>query len=99
MSQGFSIKENIICTGTSPESLRLILAMVDHDALRGSCFILGEFQMILEGPQGRVHAPLAGSIGVYEEALKAGLCFTLHPFVGRIMERFELSLAQVTPNS
>ena len=73
--------------------------MTNLDELWGSYFILGEFQLVLPGSQGRIHAPSVGSIGVYEEALKADLCFPLHPFVGRILERFELSLAQVTTNS
>ena len=55
--------------------------------------------MIFAGPQERVHAPLVGSIGVYEEALKADLRFPFHPFVERVLERFELGLSQVTPNS
>ena len=55
--------------------------------------------MVLMGPQGRVHALPTDSIGVYEVALKASLRFSLHPFMERLLERFELSLAQVTPNS
>ena len=82
-----------------PKSLRSVLTAVHLIALWGSCFILEAFQPAFMGPQGRVHAPPAGSIGVYEEALKADLRFSLHPFVGRTLERFELSLAQVMPNS
>ena len=99
MSQGSSAEENVFGTEIGSEYLRSVLTVADLDALRGSCFILGEFQMVLTGPQGRVHAPPVGSIGVYEEALKVGLHFFLHPFVGRLLERFDLSLAQVTPNS
>ena len=99
MSQGSSFGKSIIRTGIGPESLRSVLIVIDLDALRGSCFIPKEFQLVLPGLQGRIRAPPIGSIGVYEEALKADLHFPLHPFVERILEMFELSLAQVTPNS
>ena len=98
MSQGSSTGENVLGAVIGPESLQSVLTVADLDALRGSCFVPREFQLVLAGPQGRVHAPPVGSIGVYKEALKVGLRFPLHPFVGRVMERFELSLAQVMPN-
>ena len=55
--------------------------------------------MTLASSDDRIHVPSAGSVGVYEEAVKAGLRFSLHPFVKRVMERFSFSLAQVAPNS
>ena len=75
------------------------MTVIDLDTLWGFHFILTEFHMVLIGPEERVHTPLAGCVGVYEEAMKAGLHFFLHPFVKKVMERFFLSLAQVALNS
>ena len=69
------------------------MTVEDLDTLWGSCFIPGEFQMILASPQERVHNPPAGGLGIYEAALKASLHFLLHPFVVKLIDRFALSLA------
>ena len=69
------------------------MTVADLDSLWGSCFILDEFRMVLAGPRERVHDLPTGSVGVYEEALKAGLYFSLHPFVKILIGRFALTLA------
>ena len=97
--KGSSIGENVSGTEIGPESFGSVMTIADHDTLWGSCFILGEFHMVLTGPQERVHHPPAGGLGIYEEALKAGLRFSLHPFVVKLVDRFALSLAQIAPNS
>ena len=73
--------------------------VADLDTLRGFCFILSEFHMALARPQERVHNPPTGGLGIYEEALKAGLRFSLYPFVVKLVDRFVLSLVQIVPNS
>ena len=55
--------------------------------------------MVLTGPEERVHNPPTGGVRVYEEALKAGLHFSLHPFIGKVLSKFSLSMGQVAPNS
>ena len=55
--------------------------------------------MILVSSSDRVCFSPVGSVEVYEEALKAGLRFPLHPFIKRVLERFLLGLAQIAPNS
>ena len=55
--------------------------------------------MVLAAFEERVHASSTGCIRVYEEVVMAGLLFSLHPFVKRIIDRFSLSLAKVAPNS
>ena len=82
-----------------PESFRSTMTIADLEKLRSLCFISDEFGLTLASSDDRIHVPPTGSVGVYEEAMKAGLRFLLHPFVKRIMERFSLSLAQEAPNS
>ena len=81
MSQGSSVGENISSTKIGPKSFESIMTVADLDTLRGSYFILDEFHMVLARPQERVHNPPTGGLGIYEEALKAGLHFSLHTFV------------------
>ena len=38
---------------------------------------------------------IPGGLGVYEEAMKVGLRFPLHPFVVMLLDRYALSLAQI----
>ena len=99
MSSDSPIEEDVPCIQIGPKSFGSVLTIAYLDALRGSCFIPSEFQMVLEGPQERVHNPPAGGVGVYEEALKVGLHFSLHPFVGKVLDRFALGMAQVASNS
>ena len=98
MSQSLSMEERV-GVEVGPESFRSVMTVADLKTLRSFCFILGEFQLILTSSKDRIHVPPAGCVWVYEEAVKAGLRFPLHPFMKRVMERFSLSLAQVAPNS
>ena len=98
ISSDFPIEEDVPCTKIGLESFGSVLTIADLDALRGSCFVSGEFEIVLAGPEGRVHNPPTGGVGVYE-VLKAGLRFSLHPFVGKVLSKFALSMTQVTPNS
>ena len=82
-----------------PESLEATMTLVDLDGLRSLYYIPGEFGLTLASSSDRVCFPPAGSIRVYEEALKASLHFLLHPFIKRVLERFSLGLAQIAPNS
>ena len=76
-----------------PESFESMMTIADLERLRSLCFIPGEFGLTLVSTDDRIHVPPMGSIGVYEEAMKAGLRFLLHPFVKRVLEIFSLSLA------
>ena len=98
MSQSSSIGERV-GGETGPKSFGSVMTVIDLETLRSFCFIPDEFRLVLATSGERVHVPPVGCIGVYEEAVKAGLRFFLHPFVKRVMERFFLSLAQVAPNS
>ena len=71
----------------------------DLGLIRGSCFIPDEFGTKLVGPQGRVHNPPIGWLGVYEKAMKVDLHFPLHTFIVKLLDRYALSLAQIVPNS
>ena len=84
---------------TGPESFRSVMTITDLKKLQSLCFILGEFGLTLASRNDRIHVPPVGSVGVYEEAIKAGLHFLVDPFVKRVMGRFSLSLAQVVPIS
>ena len=67
--------------------------------IRGVYFILTEFKVELTGPEERVHLPPSRQLGVYDEALKANLRFSLHPFIVEQMNTFSLSPSQIVPNS
>ena len=71
----------------------------DLKVLRGFCFILTEFPMVLVASEERVHVPPMDCVRVYEEAVMADLHFFLHPFMKRAIDRFFLNLAQVASNS
>ena len=81
------------------KSFGSIITTMGLDTIQSSCFIPSEFHIELAIPQERVHNPLAGRMGVYEEAIKIGLYFPLHPFVVKLLDRYALSLAQTAPNS
>ena len=98
MSQSLSMGERV-GEEVGPKSFRSVMTVTDLETLRSFCFILGEFRLILASSDDRIHVPPVDCVRVYEEAMKAGLCFLLHPFVKRVMERFSLSLVQVVPNS
>ena len=99
MSQGSSIEKNISGIEIGSKSFGSIMIIADIDTLQSSCFIPGEFHMILTGPQERVHHLPIGNLGIYKEALKVDLHFSLHPFVVKLVDRFALSLAQIAPKS
>ena len=76
-----------------PESFESVMTLADLEGLRSLYFIPGEFGLTIVSTNDRICFPPTGSVGVYEEALKAGLCFLLHPFIKRVLERFSLGLA------
>ena len=81
------------------ESLESTMILADLEELRSLYYIPGEFGLTLASNSDRVCFPSATSVGVYEEALKAGFRFPLHPFIKRVLERFSLGLAHIAPNS
>ena len=76
-----------------------IMTSTDLRAIWSSCSTPSEFHIILKGPQERVHNTPTGGLGVYEEALKDDLHFTLHPFVLKMLDRYASSLPQIASNS
>ena len=83
----------------SPGSFESVMTLADLEGLRSLYFIPKKFGLTLASTNDRICFPLAGSVGVYEEAMKAGLRFLLHPFIKRVLGRFSLCLAQIAPNS
>ena len=75
------------------ESFESVMTLADVEGLRSLYFILREFGFTLASTSDRICFPPTGSIGVYEEAMKAGLRFLLHPFIRRVLGRFCLCLA------
>ena len=61
--------------------------------------MLAEFDIELVGPSERVHRPPSGRLGVYEETLKAGLCFLLYLFIVKLMKAYVLTSSQIALNS
>ena len=85
--------------GSSSKDFELVLTQDDLKMLQRFYFISTDFKIKLSGPRGRVDCPLAGCLGVYEEALKFDLRFSLHPFVVKLLDRYALCLAQIASNS
>ena len=54
-----------------PESFESIMTLADLEGLRSLYFIPGEFGLTLASTNDRICFFSAGSVGVYEEALKA----------------------------
>ena len=81
------------------KSFGSVLIRNDLKMIWGIYFILVDFEVELAGPRERDHLPPPRWLGVYDEALKAGLRFFLHPFVVELMEAFLLSPSQIVPNS
>ena len=48
--------------------------------------------------RGRVHKPLTGHVTISETFLKFGVWFPLHPYFRRILNHYNLTVFQVTPN-
>ena len=67
--------------------------------LQGFYFILVEFKIKLVSFKGRVDCPPSGFLGMYEEALKVGLQFPLHPYIVKLLNVYLLSPIQIMPNS
>ena len=76
-----------------------VLTSEDIWRIRGYCFIPVEFDLEVPGPSDRVHCPPMGWLGIYEDSLKVGLRFPIHPFVIRLMTKYNMCLAQIAPNS
>ena len=76
-----------------PESFELVMTLADLEGLSSIYFISGEFGLTLASTDDRICFSPVGSVGVYKEAMKAGLHFPLHPFIKRVLGRFCLCLA------
>ena len=83
----------------SPERYQSILTTEDIGRIRSYYFIPIEFDLEVPGPADRVHCPSVGWLGIYEDSLKAGLRFSFHPFVIRLLTEYNMCPAQVAPNS
>ena len=85
--------------GSGLESFRLVLTRDDLEMFRRYYFIPVDFEIKLFDLGGRVDRPPVGCLGVYEEALKADLHFSLHSFVVQLMNVYHLLPAQIMSNS
>ena len=82
-----------------PDKYHSVLTSEDLGRIRGYCFIPVEFDLEVPGPSDRVHCPPVGWMGIYEDSLKAGLRFPIHPFVVRLLTDYNMCPAQIAPNS
>ena len=82
-----------------PEKYHSVLTSEDLGRIRGYCFIPSEFDLEVPGPSDRVHCPPVGWLGIYEDSLKAGLRFPIHPFVIKLLTEYNMCPAQIVPNS
>ena len=82
-----------------PDMYQSVLTSKDIGRIRGYCFVPIEFDLEVPGPSDRVHCPPVGWLEIYEDSLKAGLRFPIHPFVVRLMTEYNMCPAQIAPNS
>lgn len=60
--------------------------------------IPSSFHLEAPNPNDRVNHPPTGRLGIYEEHLRAGLCFPIHLFVKIFFDYYKIVLAQLVPN-
>ena len=73
-----------------PDKYSSVLTSEDMGRIRGYYFVPVEFDLEVPGPSDRVHCPPVGWLGIYEDSLKAGLRFPIHPFVIRLMTEYNM---------
>ena len=90
--------EGTLGEGTDPKLFGSVLSREDLRSIRGFYFILAQFDIELAKPTERVHHP-PGQLDIYEETLKAGLGFSLHPFIIKLMKDYALNPSKIISNS
>ena len=75
------VKDRYEPIGFGPKGFASVLTQDDLKMLREFYFIPFDFRIALSSLKGRIDRPPEGCLGVYEEALKADLYFSLHNFV------------------
>ena len=83
---------------SGPKAFGSDLTVDDLGMVQGFYFIPAKFDVELARPEERVHRPPLGRLGIYEETLKVGLRFPLHPFITKLMKDFALNPSQIAPN-
>ena len=83
----------------NPNQYKSVLTAKDLRTIHGYYFILSEFDIELAHPDDRVHCPLPSQLGIYEDSLKVGLRFPLHPFVVKLMIEYNFCPSQIASNS
>ena len=72
---------------------------VDIERLRGHYHISRQYRLMASDEDGWVVRPPNSYIAVYEEFLRLGLQFSIHPFFVNILDFYEVVPAQLTLNS
>ena len=83
----------------SPSTEQSILSNLDLQELKKKYFILEEFQLIASDQDDQITELSEGYIAFYDEALRSGLRFSLHPFFSNILDFYRLHPTQVIPNA
>lgn len=60
--------------------------------------VLDEFELELPGSNARINDPPPDCLGVYEEALKAGLRFPISSFILELLHFYRIPLCILIPN-
>ncbi len=85
--------------GLGPGEVGSTLTEEELELVRSRFFFRPGFRLELAGSEGRVTRPPPGRIGVYIDALWAGLRFPFHKCVNDLLVEYQLVPAQLTPNS
>lgn len=82
-----------------PNSIRSSLSEARVAILQDYYKILQDFRTFVPQPDNRMNRSPLGSIMVYKEHFRAGLHFSLYPFIVWLLNLYQVVPAQLTPNS
>ncbi len=85
--------------GSGPNDFGSTMTEVEVEIAEEWFFPRRGFRLEPAGPGDRVSNPPKGRIGVYREALWAGLRFPLHGFLNELLAEYQLVPAQLAPNA
>ena len=70
----------------------------DLQKIRAKYHLASDVALIVPGREWRAISPPIGWICVYEDQLRAGLRFPLHPFIRALLNFYQIPLTQIVPN-
>ena len=70
----------------------------DLQKIRAKYHLSSDITLMVPGKDWRASSPPVGWICVYEDQLRVGLRFSLHPFIRVLLQFYQILLTQIVPN-